>query len=205
MKFSDRVRFALYAQQSKWKMRAIQSVALQVLEILGPPFTNTPNGHIQTDIAATGMVAGLCLLQETVPKSTLINSYKDKSVTVLMSNIHQKEQFLFWWTELMLDANDVISIDATKNEFDIPIEHEPKFNWIEMENRLAPTIYKLCSDAKLGRKYHKFVAVGAGMMLIKAGSNMNLLSADMGKKILLFNITSGCRRIPSPESLWPDK
>lgn len=46
---------------------ALQAVSSDPLQRLGAKFTDTPGGHIQTDIAAAGSLAGLMLLQGTVP------------------------------------------------------------------------------------------------------------------------------------------
>jgi len=172
----------------------MKSVADQFLRAcLGPQFTSTPKGHIQTDIAAACSLSGLMILQETVPDLS-----DNEPGIVILSDVHsrQNEVFEFMMRVVLSDGRELPgpwdNLAAIK---------QPMFECVEMTRRLAPKFYELC--AAFSRPYYKFIAAFAGVKLVLAGASMGLLDPGKGKGLATYYVVAGSKTAPYPEALWP--
>jgi hypothetical protein len=189
-------------EEIKKRWTVIQDVSLKILEQLGPKFTNTPAGHIQTDIAATGSLVGLMILQEAVPNPELAEFSKsaDGPGNVLLSEVHEgQEEILRFMTGIAL-GNGLDPRGGWGEQ--IPQEHNPLMECYEMTNRLAPPFYVACQNATLEREYYKYAAALAGIRLVNAGREMTILDPNVGKSLLFYYVVAGSKTIPYVEALW---
>jgi hypothetical protein len=76
--------------QARWQ--AIQTISRGLLAELGPKFTSTKNGHIQTDIAAAGSLSGLMILQETVPNLLALSISAHGPGNVVLSEVYERQE-----------------------------------------------------------------------------------------------------------------
>jgi len=174
----------------------LKSVADQFLRsCLGPQFTATPEGHIQTDVAAACSLSGLMILQETVPDLS-----GTEPGTVILSEVHarQDEVFEFMARVVLSDGSDL------PGPWDnLAAIHEPMLECVEMTRRLAPRFYELCTA--FSRPYYKFIAAFAGVKLVLAGASMGLLDPSKGKGLATYYVVAGSKTAPYPEALWPSE
>jgi len=174
----------------------LKSVADQFLRsCLGPLFTATPEGHIQTDVAAACSLSGLMILQETVPDLS-----GTEPGTVILSEVHarQDEVFEFMARVVLSDGSDL------PGPWDnLAAIHEPMLECVEMTRRLAPRFYELCTA--FSRPYYKFIAAFAGVKLVLAGASMGLLDPSKGKGLATYYVVAGSKTAPYPEALWPSE
>jgi len=160
---------------------------------LGPKFTSTPAGHIQTDIAAACSLSGLMILQETVDNLSGL-----EPGTVLLSDVHplQKEVFGF-----MMNVAHSNGLDPSSGWDNLDGIQDPMFECAEMTKRLAPVFYSVSHSFE--RPYLKFLAALAGMKLVFAGRSTGLLDPDIGKGLAFYYVVAGSKTVPFPEALWP--
>lgn len=189
-------------EEIKKRWTVIQHVSNNILDQLGPRFTNTPIGHIQTDIAATGSLVGLMILQETVPNSELAEFSKSAIApdNILLSEVHEGQDEILRFMAGIALGNGLDPHGGWDEQ--IPQEHNPLLECCEMTKRLAPPFYAACQDATLEREYYKFVAALTGIRLVNAGRETTILDPNVGKSLLFYYVVAGSKTIPYLEALW---
>jgi len=161
---------------------------------LGPQFTSTPMGHIQTDIAAACSLSGVMILQETVPDLSGV-----EPGIVILSEIHSRQEDIFdFMTNVVISDGRRTPSGVWDNFTAI---NDPMFSCEEMTRRLAPRFYELCG--LFARPYHKYIAALAGMKLVLAGDSRGLLDFDVGQGLAAYYVVAGSKTAPYPEALWP--
>jgi hypothetical protein len=185
--------------QIRERMPKFSAVSHEMIAGFGPKFTHTKNGHIQTDIAACGSLAGLMILQEVVTDLEEIIK-KTSPGNVILSEVHESQNEVFKFIHSLLVSNRF----ATRAEFDRKIieDNKPLLDCHEMTKRLAPAFYSLCAKAGLEREFYKYAAASGGFLLIVSGSKTGLLQSDIGETILDYYVVAGSKTIPYKEALW---
>ena len=181
----------------RWK--ALQTISGDLLHQLGPKFTSTKAGHIQTDIYAAGSLAGLMILQEIVVNlPELIATAKPGNV--LLADVYEGQDDIFRFLTGMFLGNRVLP----KLKFDNKVieNNKPMFECEEMTKRLSDPFYESCERERIERKYYKFAAALAGFKLVMAGKSMKILNAAVGQDVLRYSVVAGSKTIPYSKSLW---
>lgn len=163
-------------------------------ECLGPQFTSTPDGHIQTDIAAACSLSGLMILQETVPDLSGV----EPGIGILSESYSRQEDIFDFMTNVVISDGRRAPSGVWDNFTAI---NDPMFSCEEMTRRLAPRFYEFCGS--FARPYHKYIAALAGMKLVLAGDSRGLLDFDAGQGLAAFSVAMGSKTAPFPEALWP--
>ena len=173
----------------------LNAASVFISTALGPKFTSTPNGHIQTDIAAACSLSGLMILQETVDGLS-----KLEPGIVLLSDVQplQKEVFDF-----MANVGYSNGLDPSVGWDNLDGVHDPLFDCIEMTKRLAPIFYAVVQPFE--RPYQKFLAALAGMKIVLAGKSTGILDPNVGKGLAAYYVVAGSKTVPYPEALWPSQ
>ena len=181
----------------RWK--ALQAISSDLIHAFGPKFTATKTGHIQTDISATGSLAGLMILQETVVNLPEVIKTLNPG-NVLLSEVHEGQDDTFRFLSGVFLGNGLFP----RIKFDAKIieNNKPMFACQEMTKRLAGSFYQSCEREKIERKYYKFAAALTGSKLVMAGKKMKILDPKVGQNILFYSIVAGSKTIPYVESLW---
>ena len=175
------------------------AISQKTLGLLGPQFTDTPQGHIQTDIAAAGSLAGLIALQEVVGNlEELIQETGPGNM--LLSEVHEGQGLVFQFMTIFAASN---GLDPKEGWGDpIPEEHNPLISCEEMTQKLAPDFYRFCEEEKLDRDYWKICAGLVAMKLVLAGKSTGLLDPEIGKAIAAYYVVAGSKTIPYRDALW---
>ncbi|MCS6845795.1 MAG: hypothetical protein NZ528_15955 [Caldilineales bacterium] len=161
------------------------------LNNLGPAFTNTPDGHIETDIAGAASVAGLMLL-----RATNVDLAKYTPGDVILADVYDGQKKLL---DFMANVGYTMGIDPTTGwSTPIPPERQPLFATLQLMQRLERPLYEACSQAGLAKDYCPYVAALAAMKLVAAGASLNLLDADVGKGLAFYYIVAGSKTVPHP-------
>jgi len=169
----------------------INQAANLFLNSLGPAFTNTPNGHIETDIAGAGSIAGLMLL-----RATNVDLRKYKPGDVILTDIHEAQKKLL---DFMVNVAYSMGIEF-KTGWDVPIpkEHKPLFDTLQLTQKLERSFCEACSQTGIQKDYYPHVAALAAMKLIAAGEAMNFLDARIGKGLAFYYVVAGSKTVPHP-------
>lgn len=170
---------------------AINWAANLFLDNLGPAFTQTPDGHIETDIAGAGSVAGLMLL-----RSMEVDLAKYTPGDVILADVHEGQKALL---DFMMKVGLSMGVDPTTGwDTPTPPQHRPLFDTLQLTQRLEQPLYKACSQAGPEKQYHPYVAALAAMKLVAAGASMNLLDANIGKGLAFYYVVAGSKTVPHP-------
>lgn len=181
---------------SRWPK--LESVSKTLLPYLGPGFTATPAGHIQTDLAATGSLSGLMILQETVPNLKEIANGPAGPGNALLSEVYEGQDDVMRFLAGMAYGNDL----KWPEDVTVSREHKPLMECEEMTLKLTPPFYAACREEKLEKEYYKLAAALTGFCLVLGGNNHKLLAADIGFNILTYYVVAGSKTIPYPDALW---
>jgi len=165
-------------------------------DYLGPGFTATPQGHIQTDIAAACSLSGLMILQEVVPDLPALA--RRKPGIALIAEVHELQNEVFTFMANVAASN---GLDPSSGWNNLGAINDPMYDCVEMTRRLAPAFY--AHFASFERRYFKFLGALIGMKLVRAGASVGLLEPDVGKGLAAFYVLSGSKCMPSAEALWP--
>jgi hypothetical protein len=179
----------------------IQFAANEFLNNFGPEFTNTPQGHIVTDITGASCVAGSMLLRETVP-----NLFEYKPGTVLLSEVHDRQNMVLHFITgvaltLGVDFRET-KLDRLKPKLKIKSgnnilkEYEPLRPPIELIQKLDSKLYEVCSKANLSKEFAPYIAVLTAAKLVSAGIKMGILNLKVGKELLFFYVVLGSKIVP---------
>jgi hypothetical protein len=186
----------------------IHDAACEFLQVFGPSFSNTEKGHIATDIAATGAIAGLTILRETI-RDKHINIQNYKPGDVILSEIHEREAELFTFLEVVARSNNYsykkerkgFFPTLTKKFFErkkdlFPEEYKPLFETIDLNRKTEENFLRICQKYNIESILLPFVALLTGYKLINAGEELQLIDSSIGKKILDYYIAAGCHTVP---------
>jgi Tfp pilus assembly protein PilF len=171
----------------------VNEIANDILAVqFGPQFTSTPDGHIQTDIAAACSLSGLMILQETVPDLT-----KHEPGIMLISEVHSRQQEVL---DFMMKFAAMRGMNPSTGWDNQEAIKEPLYDCIEMTKRLAKKFYEICENFE--RSDYKYIAALTGMKLVLAGSKTGLLDPEKGKGLAAFYVVMGSKTVPHHEALW---
>jgi hypothetical protein len=185
------------AREIEERWSAFQNIANKLLHEFGPKFTSTPQGHIQTDIAAAGSLSELMILQETLPKlSDIVQNTKPGNV--LLAEVYDGQNDIFRFLTGMLVGNGI----KTRTDIGIIKNQKPYYECQEMTKKLSFKFYEYCSFEKIDHKYYKFAAALAGFKLVIAGKTTKILDPLIGQNILFYYVVAGSKTIPYVEALW---
>jgi hypothetical protein len=194
----DKEKF-LSDEEINQRWTPLNEISQMTMGLLGSNFTDTPHGHIQTDIAASSSLAGLILLQETV--ENLEESIQAMGPgNVLLSEVHEGQSLVFDFMAIFASSNGLDPNTGWGEE--IPKEDQPLLSCEEMTNQLATPFYSFCAEVNLDRDYWKIAAGMIAMKIVLVGMNTGLLDPEIGKAIAGYYVVAGSKTIPYPEALW---
>jgi hypothetical protein len=175
----------------QWQFRKISKAASLFLGAFGPDLTKTPNGHIQTDIAGAGAIAGLMLLRRVAP-----NLDSHLPGTAILSNLHQAQADLL---DFMCRVGSSMDLDVTRGWHQPTTDKdEPLISTLELTRRLEAPLIRACAQARLPEAYRAHAAALTAMKLVAAGHRMQLLDQDSGKYLAFYNLVAGSKTVPYP-------
>jgi hypothetical protein len=169
----------------------INATASLFIKVFGPAFTNTPEGHIETDIAGAATISGLMLLRASGMDLT-----KYKPGTIILSEIHQAQNLVFAFMMNVAYSMGLNFQDGWSTS--IPKEHVPLFDALELSKKLESTFYENCLTANIEKDYYPYIAALTAMKLVAAGSKMNLLNLNIGKGLATYYVVAGSKTVPYP-------
>ena len=170
---------------------AINETANLFIDSFGPNFTSTPRGHIQTDIAGAGAMAGLVLLRNTVPDLDSMSPG-----TVVISDVHDGQKELLGF---MGRVAGNMGLDGNSGWADpVPSADQPMIDTLELTRRLEVPFRRACEQTKLPKEYHAHAAALTAMKLVSAGEKMQLLDQKTGKALAFYYLVAGSKTVPQP-------
>jgi hypothetical protein len=174
-----------------FNFRRITKAANLFLESLGPAFTKTTGGHIQTDIAGASAVAGLCVLRNAEP-----NLESVPPGTPFLCELHAAQSdVLDFMTRMSFNMGM-----GGLNGWEAPISsaNKPMMEVPQMTRRLEPSLVRACHESGLSRNYWAFAAALAAIKLIAAGKATGILDEAVGKSIAVQHFVTGSKTAPHP-------
>lgn len=103
----------------------INEAAGQFLNNFGPAFTNTPQGHIETDIAGAASIAGLSLL-----RAMPIDLSRYEPGVVILSEIHEAQNDLL---HFMMNVAYSMGLPPQSGwEGPVPKAHDPLMDTLQI-------------------------------------------------------------------------
>jgi hypothetical protein len=169
----------------------ISAAANEVLSLLGPGFTHTPEGHVETDIAAAASLAGLSILRS---KGLDLTAFKHGSVLLMDLDTEMNDIWNFMMAaagNMGLDPSggwDTIIPDANKPLFSIPV----------MTHTTEKDFISICSRHHLKKDFFPYVAVLASLKLVYAANTMKVLDQNTGKALTGYHVVAASKTVPCP-------
>jgi hypothetical protein len=161
----------------------------ELLTYLGPAFTGTANGHIETDISAAASVAGTTVLRATVP--TLDNYAVGE---VLLADVHDGQRALLQFMMAVAPGMGLAADDGWNGS--VPSKHDPILQVPEMVGKLQDPLERVASRLGVDRRFHGHVAALAAIKLVAAGHQTGLLDEQVGKALAAFHLVAGSKTVP---------
>ena len=176
-------------------MKEIGNLANSLLGLLGPAFTGTEKGHIETDIAGAATVAGLLTLRSAVPD---LDGMEPGSV--VLADVHEGQAALL---AFMRGISFSLGLEPRKGwDGEVPGEHVPLFPASELGRKLEMPFRACCARSPLDAAFHPYAAAMAAMKLVSAGHHMKLLDQSIGKALACEALVAGSKTVPArPEAL----
>jgi hypothetical protein len=169
----------------------ISAAANEVLGLLGPGFTNTPEGHVETDIAAAASLAGLMILKG---KGFDLSQFTPGSVLLTELDTEMDEIWNF-----MMAAAGTMGLDPSGGwDLEIPKAHKPLYTIQEMTQKTENGFLALCSRRKLKRGFFPYVAVLAALKLVFAADKNHMLDQNIGKALTGYHVVAGAKTVLYP-------
>jgi|GEM_PF-753091 transposase len=169
----------------------INELSNSFLKLFGPKFTNSKEGHIETDIAGSSSIAGLMLLRDVVHD---LDKYKPGSV--ILSEVYEGQNDL-----LHFMGNVAYSLglaEPTKGwNTKIPKGNEPIYSTLELTSKLEKSFIEICKKVEIDRKYYAYIAALTSIKLVSAGQKMKILDLNIGKAIAFYNVIAGSKTVPN--------
>lgn len=159
----------------------------------GPAFTETPAGHIETDIAGAACIAGSCLLRSAgIDLSTL------PAGSVLLSEpVNERLEILFQFAAV---AAYQVQLPMESSAVDVPPEHQPLLDVVDLVRKLRTPFENACEKGKVKREFHPHVGVLTAMKLVKAGQQLQLLDPTIGRSLLAQYLVAGAKTVPGEDA-----
>jgi hypothetical protein len=169
----------------------ISAAASEVLGLLGPGFTNTPDGHVETDISAAAALAGLQIL-----RGRGFDLRQFTPGTVILTDLDKEMDEI--WNFMMAAAGNLGLDPAGGWDGEIPEADKPLFSIPEMTHKIENGFLALCGRHSLEKAYYPYVAVLAALKLVYAADAMHLLDQKIGKALTGYHVVSGAKTVPYP-------
>ncbi len=169
----------------------ISAAANDVLGLLGPGFTNMPEGHVETDIAAAASLAGLMILKG---KGFDLGQFTPGSVLLTELDTEMDEIWNF-----MMAAAGTMGLDPSGGwDQDIPEAHKPLYIIPDMTHKIEGEFRSVCSRHHLENGFFPYVAVLAALKLVYAADTMHMLDQNIGKALTGYHVVAGAKTVPYP-------
>lgn len=169
----------------------IAETSNDMMQLFGPKFTNTQNGHIETDIAAAASLAGLLILRGKFPELPAL-----KPGTVFLSPMDEEMNLIHMFMGGVCNA---LELDPKGGwNTDIPKENMPLWSIPEMTRKIEKDCLAICSSHNLQREFSPYAAVLTSMRLVSAGNKVHILDQNIGKALVAYHVYGGARTIPYP-------
>jgi hypothetical protein len=167
---------------------AINKAAGELLHGLGPAFTNTPEGHIQTDIAAAASLAGSVLLREAVPD---LERYP--AGQVILSDTHHRQRELLGFMGAVAPG---MGLAADGWDGSVPTGQAPLLDVVTMIGKLQDSLEQIVTRHRIPAEYRAHVAALSAMKLVGAGQGMAILDQQIGKALASYYLVAGSKTVP---------
>ncbi len=169
----------------------IRAAANDVLGLLGPGFTNTTEGHVETDISAAASLAGLSILRS---KGFDVREFKPGSMVLSELDTEMNEIWNF-----MMAAAKNMGLDPSGGwDREIPEANKPLYSILEMTQKTEKDFLALCGRHHLKKDFFPYVAVLAALKLVYAADTMKILDQDIGKALTGYHVVAGAKTVPYP-------
>jgi hypothetical protein len=163
----------------------------EMLQMFGAKFTNTPKGHIETDISAAASLAGLLILRSKFP---VLPSAKPG--TLFLSPMEAEMNLIMNFVAGMCKAG---GIDPSGGwDTIIPDANKPLYSIPDMTRKIEGDFLALCGKHNLEKEYYPFVAALGSLRLVSGGNRSHILDQNIGKALIWYHIYGGARTIPYP-------
>lgn len=170
---------------------ALRAAANDLLTLLGPGFTNKPEGHVETDIAAAASLAGLSMLRN---KGFDLGAFTPGSMVLSDLDTEMNEI----WHFMMAAAGNMGLDPAGGWVLEIPKEHKPLFTIPEMTQKTERDFLAICARHNLKKELFPYVAVLAALKLVYAADKMKVLDQNIGKALTGHHVVAGAKTVPYP-------
>jgi hypothetical protein len=170
----------------------ISAAANDLLGLLGPGFTKTAGGHVETDIAAAASLAGLSMLRG---KGFDLGLFTPG--TVLLTDLDAGMDEI--WNFMTAVAGKMGLDPATGWDMEIPAANRPVFSIPEMTRKTETGFLAICRRHALGQRFFPYVAVLAALKLVYAASTMGMLDTEIGKALAGHHVVAGAKTVPFPD------
>lgn len=170
---------------------AIQAAARRFLEHFGPELTNTPEGHIQTEIAGAAAVVGVILLRAAIPGL----DHLEPGAAVFS----EMDELAMQMLEFM--SNMVYTFDLEPDgDWAAPVApgDQPLLTTLELTRRLEPPLYAACRQAGLPAEFYPHAAALAAIKLVATGVACDAITLETGKSLASSWFAEGCKTVPYP-------
>jgi hypothetical protein len=169
----------------------ISAAANDVLRLLGPGFTDKPEGHLETDISAAASLAGLSLL-----RGKGFDFHQFKPGSVLLSDLDTEMNDI--WNFMMAAAGNMGLDPSTGWDREIPEANKPIYSVSEMTQKTEKEFLAICGRHSLNKEYYPYVAVLAALKLVYAANTMKVLDQNIGKALTGYHVVAGAKTVPFP-------
>jgi hypothetical protein len=169
----------------------ISAAANDVLGLLGPGFTNTPEGHVETDISAAASLAGLSMLRN---KGFDVRQFTPGTMVFSELDTEMNEIWNF-----MMAAAQNMGLDPSGGwDLEIPEANKPLYSVPEMTHTTEKGFLAICSRHHLKKDFFPYVAVLAALKLVYAANTMKILDQNLGKALTGHHVVAGAKTVPFP-------
>lgn len=179
----------MIARDVRRNYKEIDRLAGAFLGLFGPAFTNTGNGHIETDIAGAASVAGVLVLREAVPDLD-----RHEAGSVILSDIGKRQGDIL---AFMRDVAFSLGLEPKGSwEEGVPPDHAPLYTTLELGGRLEAGYRALCAVSPLAEAFWPHGAALAAMKLVAAGQHMKILDQSIGKSLAVSAFIAASKTVP---------
>jgi hypothetical protein len=169
----------------------IRAAANDVLSLLGPGFTNKPEGHVETDISAAASLAGLSILRG---KGLDLTAFRPGSMLLTELDTEMNDIWNF-----MMTAAGNMGLDPSGGwDSEIPEANKPLYSIPEMTHTTEKNFLAVCSKYPLKKEFYPYVAVLAALKLVYAANTMKILDQNIGKALTGYHVVAGAKTVPFP-------
>lgn len=173
------------------KYPEISAAANEVLGLLGPAFTNKPEGHVETDIAAAASLAGVSMLRS--------KGFDVRQFTLGSMILTEMDTEMNGIWDFMTAAAGILGLDPYEGwDCEIPPAHKPLYSILEMTKKTEKGFLEVCRRHQLTTGYFPYVAVLAALKLVYAANKMDLLDQTVGKALTGHHVVAGAKTVPYP-------